>query len=97
MTETHLSEVQRSRIAEMLSLAFIEIRHLGGTGQSRQAADLADVFHEVPREVFVRGAFSWDRLRGAVERYQAKHQRELFAFDYVTMLDEIRCIKQEDT
>jgi hypothetical protein len=84
------SDNQRMRLAELLSLSFIEIRHLGGTGQARQAADLADVFHEVPREVFVRGDFNWERFRGAAERYHAKYQRELFAFDYVTMLDEIK-------
>ncbi|WP_119321555.1 hypothetical protein [Capsulimonas corticalis] len=84
------SQNQRALFTEMLSLALIAIRHLDGIGQARQAADLADVFHEVPREVLVRGVFSWERLYGAAKRYRANYQWEMFAFDHVKMFDEIK-------
>ena len=41
----HLSKVQREKLCQMTSLAFLEIRQLAEAGKLEQAFDLAAAFH----------------------------------------------------
>lgn len=43
-----LTDAQRRKLSEMMYWAFLEMRMLGHSGQAKQAADLADAFHNVP-------------------------------------------------
>jgi hypothetical protein len=63
-------------------------------GHSAQAADLADAFHNISKEMYGWGSFSWDMFRGMLEDCQRKWRgkTDVFGRDYVTMLDEIRCV-----
>jgi hypothetical protein len=45
------TEAQRKSLCNMIAAAFVEIRYLGGIGNSARAADLADVFHNVSEEM----------------------------------------------
>jgi len=57
----------------MIHFAFVEIRLLGSTGKAEQAADLADAFHNLPREMW-RENFSLEYFRDAfLVDYQEKY------------------------
>ncbi len=66
------TEEQREKLGEIIAFAFIEIRLLGWAGKSAQAADLAEAFHNLPREMYGDGHFSWRITRGIMEWYQDK-------------------------
>jgi hypothetical protein len=70
-------------------LAFLEIRILGWQGQSAQAADLADAFHNLPVLLF-SDDFDWDTQRMFFEAYCAKYQGAAHRYDYVALLDRVR-------
>lgn len=82
------SEDERVKLCEILSHALIEIRLLAGSGKAGQVADLADVWHSLPREMYGWGLFDWSLLRGMAAQYQAKYHDRYY--DYVAMLDQIR-------
>ncbi len=67
------NERQRQGLCEMIAAAFEEIRLLGWDGKAAQAADLADAFHNVPREMYGRGKWSPDTFRRALEGYHQKY------------------------
>ena len=79
-------------LCDMIHYAFVEMRLLGWGGHGEQAADLADAFHNIPKEMYARGRFSWEIFRGMLETYQSKWRGEIPSGgrDYVAMLDEIR-------
>ncbi|MCI0455656.1 MAG: hypothetical protein L0Z62_01585 [Gemmataceae bacterium] len=81
------NEKQRCCLCEMMAAAFIEIRMLGWGGHAQQAADLADAFHNLPREMYAWGVWRWDDLRRNLEDYQRRYN---CSRDYVRMLDEIK-------
>jgi hypothetical protein len=82
-------EQQRQQLCEMMAWAFIEIRMLGWNGHTQQAADLADAFHNLPREMYGWGGWWWDRLRDDLQRYQQQYGGSR---DSVAWLDEIKAM-----
>src|ERR1035438_3894982 len=46
-SDMHLSDVQREKLCEMTSFAYVEIRQLSAAGRLTQACDLATVFHSL--------------------------------------------------
>jgi hypothetical protein len=70
----------------MLARAFVEIRWLAWEGHNQQAGDLADIFHNLPVEMYGIGGWNWPFLREDLARYQQKYD---VAGYYVEMLDEI--------
>lgn len=80
---------QREALCNLLHYAFVELRLLGWAARADQAADLADAFHNLPKEMWGWGNFNWDMTRGMLEAYQAKWHGHT-QFDYVAMLDESR-------
>lgn len=83
---------QREMICDMIHFAFVELRLLGWGGHAAQAADLADAFHNISKEMHGWGLFRWDIFRGMLEDYQLKWRGNsaVAGRDYVGMLDEIR-------
>jgi hypothetical protein len=79
--------LQRKLLCEMIHNAFVDIRWLGHAEASKQAADLADAFHNIPMEMYGWGSFRWDSFRRGLVRY-----RETWpgGHDYVKQLDDIR-------
>jgi hypothetical protein len=67
------NERQRQGLCEMIAAAFVEIRLLGWDGKAAQAADLADAFHNVPREMYGLGTWSRSLFRAGLEGYQQKY------------------------
>ncbi|MDE0854581.1 MAG: hypothetical protein OSA97_09180, partial [Nevskia sp.] len=71
----------------MLHHAFVEIRWLTANGQSEQASDLADAFHNLPGEMW-RTFFSFSYFRAAfLEPYYRKWP-QVMAVDYRMLLSE---------
>ena len=83
---------QREMLCDMIHHAFVEIRLVGWAGHGEQAADLADAFHSISKEMYGWGRFSWEAFRGMLEEYQRKWRGESTAAgkNYVEMLDGIR-------
>ena len=83
---------QREMICDMIHFAFVELRLLGWGGRAEQAADLADAFHNISKEMYGWGNFSWSSFRGMLGDYQHKWRgkSDVGGRDYVAMLDEIR-------
>ena len=85
------SEEQCIRLHEMVASAFIEMRLLGWAGKSEQVADLADAFHNIPREIYGWGQWSRDITRGMLESYQDKYHHESYPgrINYIAVFDSI--------
>jgi hypothetical protein len=83
---------QREMLCDMIHYAFVELRLLGWGDHGEQAADLADAFHNISKEMYGWGGFSWEIFRGMLETYQRKWRGKatVSGRDYVEMLDEIR-------
>jgi hypothetical protein len=68
-----ITDSHRKKLCDMIHFAFVEIRLLGSTGKAEQAADLADAFHNLPREMW-RENFSLEYFRDAfLVDYQEKY------------------------
>ena len=84
------TEEQRASLCEIVAAAFIELRLLGWAGRAAQAADLAEAFLNLPREMYGYGRFDWQITRGMLQWYEEKcpdqHHR------YTAMLDKIHPI-----
>lgn len=70
------TEEQRKGLNDLVADALVEIRMLASEGRSRQILDLAEAFHEVPKEMYGWGAFSWQVTRGRLVHYQARYHHE---------------------
>lgn len=91
MTKTLPTEQQRERMMELVQAAFVEIRLIATEGKGQQASDLADAFHNLPREIYGWGSWDIGITRGMLQDYQDKyHQADYSGMrDYVGMFDAI--------
>jgi hypothetical protein len=81
-----LTDDQRRKIGEILHYALEDIRKLGWAGNAEQAAELADTFHDLPREIW-RDDFELEFFRKAfVAIYQQKHPG---GRDFAALVDEV--------
>jgi len=85
---------QREMLCDMIHCAFVEMRMLGWDGQSEQVADLADAFHNIPKEMYGWGSFNWKYFRRVLERYRSKWEGKTKGRNYVAMLDEIQKLQE---
>lgn len=85
------TEEQRIKLHELVAAAFIEIRLLGWAGESEQVADLADAFHNIPREIYGWGGWNIDITRGMLQSYQDKYHAESYSgkTNYVSLFNAI--------
>jgi hypothetical protein len=82
------NDKQREALCDMMHHAFVEIRALGWANKAEQASDLADAFHNLPKEMSGWGRWDVDIFRQMLQRYQDKYPRALNGGrDYVAMLD----------
>ena len=83
------TDEQRRVLCEMMACAFIEIRMLGWAGKAAQAADLADAFHNAPREMYGWGGWNRRLFRMGLDEYQRRYASDNGhrPYDYVTMFD----------
>jgi hypothetical protein len=78
-------------LCSMIHDAFCEIRQLAWAGRAEQAADLADAFHNIPKEMHGWGCFTWEGFSTRLGRYARKWGacESASLFDYRAMLDAI--------
>jgi hypothetical protein len=74
----------------MLYRAFLQIRMMGWAGKAEQAAELADLFHNLPQEMW-RDYFSVSFLRRSLLEYQSRHSCGVQTF--LNLLDEVDRLK----
>jgi hypothetical protein len=79
------NDKQREALGDMMHRAFVEIRALGWAGRAEQAADLADAFHNLPKEMYGWGRWDVGTFRAMLKHYQDKYG----GGDYLAMLDRI--------
>lgn len=72
MTDSLPNEQQRILLSEVVSDALVEIRQLCRAKRAAQAEDLADVMHNVPKEIYGWGAWSWQLTEGLAAEYTAR-------------------------
>jgi hypothetical protein len=83
-----LTDARQKALCDLIGAAFVEIRSVSGAGNAARAADLADVFLNVPAGM--RGAPWWNPmdLRNDLLGYQRRYAHEQDApRDYVSMFD----------
>jgi hypothetical protein len=81
-----ITDAHRKTLSEMIHFALVEIRLLGWGGKSEQAADLADAFHNLPKEMW-REDFNLEYFRDAfLKVYQEKYP-EGRVRDYVGLVN----------
>ncbi len=68
-----LSDSQLDKLCEMMSFAFIEIRMLCNQGKTEQAADLAEAFHNLPKEMWTDPFDLLEYRNEFLEPYQKKY------------------------
>ncbi|MEM7791654.1 MAG: hypothetical protein AAF546_09660 [Verrucomicrobiota bacterium] len=85
------TEEQRIKLHGLVAAAFIEIRLLGWAGESEQIADLADAFHNIPREIYGWGGWNVDITRAMLQSYQDKYHAKSYSgtTNYVSLFDTI--------
>ena len=87
-TPMKITDEHRKKLCELIHYALVEMRTLGWSGKSQQAADLADAFHNLPRDMW-REDFALEFLRDAfLKDYQQKYP-EAKVFNYVAAIDEM--------
>ena len=79
---------QVKKLCSLQHDAFVEIRGLLGSKRHKQAYDLADLFHNLPNEMFDPSCWNWDYLEGDLIWYQQKY--DIFFRDHVDTLRDIR-------
>ena len=80
---------QREALCELFAQAFIEARSLGYGGRSEQVADLADAFHNLPKEMYGVGLWNVEHARWMLQEYQDKYRAKGRPYNYVAMFNEI--------
>lgn len=71
--------------------AFVELRILGWESRNQQVADLAEAFHNLPREMYEADGFDWELFKGDLKGYQDKYHQQSYSgkINYLAKLDEI--------
>lgn len=81
-----LTDAQRQALVKIIYPALLQIRLLGWAGNSEQAADLADAFHNLPVDIW-QDHFDILRFRNV---FLASYQRKYSGgADYMAMVDEV--------
>lgn len=80
-------EEQRRRLCELMHHAFVALRALCDENKSKQAGKLADIFHNLPTEMYGVGLWDPAQLRRALQSYRQEYGAGYPSF--VDKLDDI--------
>ena len=75
---------------DFMHALLVEIRQLGYANKPERVAELADVLHNLPREVFDAESWDWNAFEMALREYAKKASGELTGMRLARMLREIR-------
>ncbi|MEM7147254.1 MAG: hypothetical protein AAF591_19215 [Verrucomicrobiota bacterium] len=80
---------QQKALGQVMHRAFVAIRNLAYSNESEPIAELADVFHNLPAEMFDERNWDWNSLERSLQRFQEKFPKAS-PYDFAKMIDEIR-------
>ncbi len=66
------NEDQRRDLCELLHYAFVDIRAYAYEGKHLEAGELADIFHNIPNEMYGDGL--WD-LTALIQKFKVYHKK----------------------
>jgi hypothetical protein len=91
LTDELPTERQRRLLNEVVSDALVEIRHLCRAKLSVQAEHLADVMHNIPREMYGWGGWSWQLTERLAAEYNSRWSgsESMPLFDYAARINSI--------
>jgi hypothetical protein len=92
LTDALPNEQQRMLLNEVVSDALVEIRHLCRAKLAVQAEDLAEVMHNIPREIYGWGGWSWQLTEGLAAEYNSRWANSASPplFNYAARINSIR-------
>jgi hypothetical protein len=76
---------QRKGLCDLIYCAFTDIRAYARSGKSMEAAELADIFHNIPQEMYGYGLWDLPSFLESLQDYQEKYG----GTNYVAYLDKI--------
>lgn len=86
---------QQRELGQVMHRAFVAIRSLAYDKKPELISELADVFHNLPTEMFDEKIWDWNYLERSLQRFQEKFPKAS-PFDFAAMIDEIRNGAEQD-
>lgn len=83
------TEEQRRELCGLMHRAFVTLRNLGYAKKHDAIAELADVFHNLPDEMFREEVWDWNFFEAGLRDFEEKYPDEHF-YSFAAMLREIR-------
>lgn len=86
------TQAQQQALCTLLYCALTEIRYLAQAGKAQQAADLADMVHNLPRELWT-DYFSVSYFRTAFVEPYYRRWPQAGLYDYHQLLTDVAALK----
>jgi hypothetical protein len=83
------TENQKRELCGLMHRAFVTLRNLGCAKKHDAVAELADVFHNLPDEMFREEAWDWNGFEAALQDFEEKYPEDKF-YPFAARLREIR-------
>lgn len=83
------TEAQRRQLCDLMHRAFVALRSLGYGEKHEAVAELADVFHNLPQEMYREEAWDWNLLEAGLRSFEEKYPDDK-VFPFAAMLRDIR-------
>lgn len=83
------TEGQRRQLCDLMHRAFVALRNLGYGEKHEAVAELADVFHNLPQEMFREEIWDWNLLEAGLRDFEEKFPDDKI-YPFATMLRDIR-------
>ena len=83
------TEEQQRQLCDLMHLAFVALRNLGYGEKHEAVAELADVFHNLPQEMFREEVWDWNLLEAGLRGFEEKFPDDK-VFSFAAMLRDIR-------
>ena len=83
------TEEQKRALCGLMHRAFVTLRNLGYAKKPDAIADLADVFHNLPDEMFREEAWDWNQFEAALLDFEEKYPEDKI-YPFAALLREIR-------
>jgi len=86
------TDAERKNLSRLMYLAFVDVRALALNGNSQQAKDLAEAFHNIPLLMYTPD-FSFKVFRDFLQNYRQKYTNQA-RFDYLREWEKLNAAAQ---
>jgi len=83
------TEGQRRQLCDLMHRAFVALRNLGYGEKHEAVAELADVLHNLPQEMYREEVWDWNLLEAGLRSFEEKFPDDK-VFPFAAMLRDIR-------